>query len=254
MQMFSYFFYLGIYPLLLLLSIYIGEKTVIRIRKSSKEWRPIGLESSLIGFYALLASFTLAQSSNNARDREQMIQSVANNISEILRVSLIEEPALHDRINIYFSDFNKIIEQLVKPDDQSIKAGINAIDVIDDSLNNFMKRYIETNPSAQARIGATLLRIDQMESNYYQLLHSFQRRLPSVILFVLIFFSMLIGYLMGYMEKAFGNKFRISAFIFVVMSVIIINVIHDLDDPLTGFLTPNFDDIKNVIENFNVMR
>jgi hypothetical protein len=252
--MFPYFFYFGIYPLLLLLSIYIGKKTVTRIDKYANAWRPIGLESSLIGFYALLTSFTLVQSSNSARDREQMIQTVADDISEILRITLIDETTLHDKVHVYFSDFTKIIEQSVKPDTQAIKASIEAIDVLDDNLNNFMKLYIQVNPSARERIGTILSRIDRMESNYYQLLHSFQRRLPSVILFVLIFFSMLIGYLMGYMEKSHGNNFRITTFIFVVMSIIIINVIHDLDDPSVGFLTPNFDDIKAVIENFHAVK
>ena len=93
-----------------------------------------------------------------------------------------------------------------------------------------------------------------MESNYYRLLYSFIRRLPSAILFVLIFFSILIGYLMGYMEKSNGNRFWISTSVFVVMSIIIINIIHDLDDPSVGFLTPNFDNIKQVIENFHVVK
>lgn len=252
--MLYYFFYFGIYPLLLLLSIYIGKKTVTSVNKHANIWRPIGLESSLIGFYALLTSFTLVQSSNSARDREQMIHTVADDISEMLRVSLIDEATLHERIQVYFSDFTKIIEQPVKPDAQAVKATIDTIDVLDDSLDNFMKSYIQANPSAQERIGALLSQMERMESNYYRLLHSFQRTLPSVILFVLILFSMLIGYLMGYMERSHGNNFRISTFIFVVMSIIIIYIIHDLDDPAVGFLTPNFDDIKEVIENFHVVK
>jgi hypothetical protein len=252
--MFPYFFYFGLYPLLLLLSIYIGKKTLTYINRYTKGWKPIGLESSLIGFYALLASFTLAQSSNNARDREQMIQTVANDISEIMRVSLIEETPLHDKVHAYFADFTKIIEQPVNPDAEAIKTSIKAIHVLDDSLNNFMNDYAELNPSARQRVSTILSRIDSMEADYYQLVHSFQRRLPSVILFVLIFFSMLIGFLTGYLEKFFGNNFRITTFIFVVMSVIIINVIQDIDDPSFGFLTPNFDDIKEVIGNFHAIK
>jgi hypothetical protein len=208
----------------------------------------------LIGFYALLTSFTLAQSGNNARDREQMIQTIANDISEILRVSLIDETPLSDRVHAYFTDFAKIIEQPVNPNAKAIEASTKAIHVLDDSLNNFMKLYTEQNPSARQRVGTILSRIDAMEFDYYRLVHSFQRRLPSVILFVLIFFSMLIGFLMGYMEKSNENNFRITTFIFIVMSVIIINVIHDLDDPSLGFLTPNFDDIKQVIGTFHIMK
>jgi hypothetical protein len=252
--MLPYFFYFGLYPLLLLLTIYLGKKTQIRIGKYAYAWKPIGLESSLIGFYALLTSFTLAQSGNNARDREQMIQTVANDISEILRVSLIDETPLYDKVYAYFADFTKIISQPVNPDAQAIEASIKAIHVLDDSLNNFMKVYTQLNPSARQRVGTILSRIDAMESDYYRLVHSFQRRLPSVILFVLIFFSMLIGFLMGYMEKSSENNFRITTFIFVVMSVIIINVIHDLDDPSLGFLTPNFDDIKQVIGTLHIMK
>ena len=87
-----------------------------------------------------------------------MIQTVANDISEILRVSVIDDTPLYDRVHAYFSNFTAIIEQPTNPDAQDIKASIKAIHVLDDSLNNFMRLYVRLNPSAHDRVGTILWR------------------------------------------------------------------------------------------------
>ena len=115
-----------------------------------------------------------------------------------------------------------------------------------------MYRYILQHPGERERIAAMLGKIDRMESTYYRLMHSYHRTLPRMILVVLILFSLLISFQMGYIGRLHGNRFLLTSSIFIVMSVIILNIIHDLDTPSFGFLKPDYYDIEEVMNTYRI--
>jgi hypothetical protein len=205
-----------------------------------------------VGFYALLASFTLAQSGTHAHDRELMIHSIANDISEILRVSQTNEPNLNERVRTYFSDFYKIVREPYSSDEKEITARIKTIDDMDELFDRDMLQYISLHPLEKERIRSFLAKMDRMESNYYQLIHSYNRTIPALILMILVLFSLFIGFLIGFVGKFNGNHIYITEITFVVISFVILNVIHDLDNPSIGFIRPDFQDLAEVMQTYHI--
>lgn len=250
--MLQYLFYLVAYPLLLVLSTILGRIAAGRSLKRHRDWKPLGMENGILGFYALLTSFTLVQAGNQARDRELMVHTVADDISEILRTGLTYEHTLNASIRAYFTDFYKIIQEPFKANRESISQRLLVIDKRDDTFDAEMQRYILDHPAERGNISNLLSRIDKMESIYYRFMHSYHRTMPKMILLILVLFSLLIGFLMGFAEKLHGNRMHISTIIFVIISVIILNVIHDLDNPAFGFLKPSIEDIGEMMETYGI--
>lgn len=250
--MISYFFYVIVYPFLLLCGRHLGRKTASRHLQKNQSWKLLGVENGLMGFYALLTSFTLVQSGNHAHEREEMIHTIAIEISEILRVSASYDPVLHQQVRLYFGHFHQIIEKPFGPNKASIAIRVNTIDSMDDAYDATMYRYIQEHPTERDRIAAMLGKTDRMESVYYRLMHSYHRTLPRMILVVLILFSLLISFQMGYIGKLHGNRFPLTSSIFIIMSVIILNIIHDLDTPSFGFLKPDYYDIEEVMHTYRI--
>jgi hypothetical protein len=250
--MHTYFFYLLVYPAILLLSIFIGRKIAVRSLGKNHQWKPLGLENGIMGFYALLTSFTLVQSGGHANERDVMIHTIADDISEVLRVSGLDEPALHQRVRVYFSDFYGIINHPAETDEHRIAKRINTIDSLDNILDADMRRYIKANPDARVKITTMLAKIDRMESTYYRFIYSYDKSVPKIILLMLVLFSLFIGFMMGFIGRFYGNHIHISTTTFVVMSILILNIIHDLDSPAVGFIKPDFSDIGEVMHTFRI--
>jgi hypothetical protein len=248
----SFIFYLIVYPILLFSSMFIGRRTAIRSLKKKHQWKPTGLESGLMGFYALLISFTLVQSGNHASERNAMIHTIADDMSEVLRISTTYEPGLHARVKAHYADLYKIIKTPFGYSSIEVSNRIRKIDKLDDSLDREMYQYIAQKPQARESIINLLAKTDRMESIYYRLMHSYNETIPQMILLILVLFSMFIGFLIGFVEKFYDNHVHIIPITFVVISVIILNVIHDLDNPNIGFIKPNFNDITEVMQSFKI--
>ncbi|GAA0552938.1 bestrophin-like domain [Chitinophaga japonensis] len=251
--MLAYFFYLIIYPLLLLLSAWLGRITAARSLRKGHQWKPLGLEGGLLGFYALLVSFTLVQSGTRAHERDEMVHAMADDISEILRVAKTYDPALHNRVKSYFVDFYNIFREQPGADRERIEAQIDRIDRLDDVLDADLQRHIARDPSYRDRIAVLMSRTDRMESTYYRLMHSYHRTVPRIILMILMLFSLFIGFLAGFMGRYYGNHIHIVTTTFAVMSIVVLNVIHDLNSPAIGYIRPDFQDITEVMRSFHLL-
>lgn len=252
--MIAYLFYLIAYPLLLIGFARFGKNVAAMWQKRQRHWKPLGMENGIVGFYALLTSFTLVQSGNMARDRELMVHTVADDLSEILRVSLTYEPQLQTSIRHYFADFHTLIQQPFEPSRAGVYKVLKVIDKRDDAFDAEMQQYANEHPAEREKIAGLLGKIDRMESVYYRFMHSYHRTMPQLILMILVLFSVLISFLMGFVEKYHGNHIYISSIIFIIICVIILNVIHDLDNPAYGFLQPSLDDVKEVMQTFGIIQ
>ena len=245
-------FYLLLYPVFLYASLLLGRSRAKHMLRGRQSWKPLGMESGLLGFYALLTSFTLVQSSNLATERNTTIHAIADDMSEILRVSETQEPYVHDRIYGHFRDFYRIIRQPIQRNEQQIAARVARIEALDDSLDADLVAFIASNPADRDRVAELLGKTDRLESAYYRLMHSYNKTVPRLILFVLILFSLFIGQLIGFIEKINNNRVHIISLSFVVMSFIILNVIHDLNNPAIGLLKPDYQSLGEVIRSFRI--
>lgn len=251
-RMLSYIFYLLLYPFLLLGFIFLGRKTASHSIKKRYEWKPLGMENGLVGFYGLLVSFALIQSGNYANERQTMIHHVSDDASEILRTSVTFEPELGARIRSYFSSLFKTMEELPGTTPQDISLHIKTIDRLDEEMDKHLSAYIAAHPLEKDEITSLLAKVDRMISTYYRLMHSYHRTIPKLILAILLLFSLLIGFLMGFTGKRNGNQVHVSTTIFIVISFIIMNVINDLDNPSIGIIQPDFGNITEVMETYKI--
>lgn len=252
--MLSYIFYLFLYPTLLIASIFFGRKVANRSIRKKHQWKAVGVESGLIGFYALVTSFTLAQSANNTGNRDAMIHNIADDMSEVLRVVKTSSPEIESRVRLYFSEFYGIIKTPFEPTTAGITSRINTIDRLDVILDNDMKKILAKNPEDRGQISTLLGKTDRLESLYYRFMHSYEKNVSALILFILVLFSLFIGFLIGFIEKYHNNHIHIISIMFVVISFIVLNLIHDLDNPTIGFLQPDIEDIAEVVQTFQLIK
>jgi ABC-type dipeptide/oligopeptide/nickel transport system permease subunit len=248
----SYIFYLIVYPLLLMLSLYIGMLFAKKAQKKKYEWKPLGMENGLVGFYALLISFSLAQAANHHRERVAYIHETGDKMALLIRKSELYDPVLKERLKPYYSQLFVILLGEIQVSQKEVHQSIDKIEVMDNNLDAYLIEYSKTSPENEHEVNELMGLIEQMEDVYYRLMYSYHENTPHLILFILVVFSLLIGVLMGFINKIHHNQVHISAVIFIIISFLITNTIHDLDTPSLGFIKPNFEDIRDVKESFEL--
>lgn len=248
----SYIFYLLIYPLLLLLSIYIGILFAKKALKKKYEWKPLGMENGLVGFYALLVSFSLAQAASHHRERVAYIHETGDKMALLIRKSELFDPVLKERLKPYFTQLFVMLLGKIQVSREAVHESIDKIEVLDNNLDTYLIEYAKASPEKEKEVNELMGLIEQMEDVYYRLMYSYHENTPHLILFILVIFSLLIGVLMGFINKIHHNQMHISAVIFMIISFLIINTIHDLDTPSLGFIKPSFEDIGDVKESFDL--
>lgn len=246
----AYVFYLLVYPLLLFASIFAGRRTAARSHKKSHQWRPLGVENGLMGFYGLLVSFTLVQSGNHFKERLDMSQRLADELSELLRITQTLDAQVAGEIRSFTFRSYKIMEKYKYHADGSVYTIIGQVEGLDRELDRYLLAFIKANPGAKAEIVNIMVKLDHVESVAYRILHSYHRSIPIFILFVLVLYSLLIAFMLGFIGGYHKNHIHISTSIFVIISFITINFIHDLDSPSQGFIRPDFQDITDVINMY----
>lgn len=248
--MISYLFYLLVYPILLLGSIFTGRKTAERAHRRSHQWKPLGVENGLMGFFALLVSFTLVQSGNHFKERVDMGQRLADELSELLRITQTLDPGMAERIRAFTFKAHRVMLEYKYHTKGSVYEVIARVEGMDKELDKYLLAYIKNSPAAKTEIVNIMVKIDHVESVAYRILHSYHRSIPVFILFVLVLYSLLIGFMLGFIGKYYQNHIHISTSIFVIISFITINFIHDLDSPSQGFIKPDFQDITDVVNMY----
>lgn len=250
--MLPYLFYLILYPILLIGSVLAGRRTATRSQRKSHQWKPLGVENGLVGFYGLLVSFTLVQSGNNARERAEMTQRLADELSALLRITQTIDPSLRTEIRSFTFQSYKVMQgkEYIKKD--SVNAAISNVEALDKKLDVYFLDFIKTHPESKAEIVDIMVKIDHLESIAYRILHAYHRTVPTFTLFVLVLFSLLVAFMMGFIGKYNNNHIHISTTVFLVISFIIINFIHDLNTPARGFIKPDFQDIADVIKIYTI--
>ena len=248
--MITYLFYLIVYPILLLASIFAGRKTAASSHRKGHQWKPLGVENGLMGFYALLVSFTLVQSGNHFKERLDMGQRLSDELSELLRITQTLDPEVSRQVRGFTFQAYKVMLEYKYHSKGSVYEVIGQVEALDKVLDKYLLSYIKVNPASKPEIVNIMVKIDHLESVAYRILHSYHRSIPIFILFVLVVYSLLIGFMLGFIGGYHKNHIHISTSIFVIISFITINFIHDLDSPGQGFIKPDFQDITDVVNMY----
>jgi ABC-type microcin C transport system permease subunit YejE len=250
--MLSFIFYFLIYPLLLLFSLYIGVLLAGRTLKKSYEWKPLSLENGLLGFYALLISFSLAQAASHHRERIGFIHETGDKMDLMIRKSELYSPELKTRLKPYYTQLFVVFLGEVQVSRGAVRQTINKVQALDDDLDRYLIEYAKLSPEKQKEANELIGLIEQTEDIYYRLMYSYHENTPHLIMLILVMFSLLIGVLMGFINKIHHNRVHITAVIFIIISFLMINTIHDLDTPSLGFIKPSFENLGDVKESFDL--
>jgi hypothetical protein len=248
--MISYLFYLLAYPVLLFAAVIAGRKTAASSHRKSHQWKPLGVENGLMGFYGLLVSFTLVQSGSHYKERVEMGQRLSDELSELLRITQTLDPQVAAQVRNFTFQSNQTMQEYKYDSKKSVYAVIAKVEATDKVLDKYLLAYIHANPASKTEIVNIMVKIDHLESVAYRILHSYHRNIPIFILFVLVVFSLLIAFMLGFIGRYHNNHIHISTGIFIIISFITINFIHDLDSPAQGFIRPDFQDITDVVNMY----
>lgn len=87
---------------------------------------------------------------------------------------------------------------------------------------------------------------NQLNSYSYKLTYSYMERVPSLIIFLIIISSLLIGVLVGFMNGFHEKRHYLVPIIYVVIVSLMVQSIRDLDNPYAGTIRPNYDNLKDL--------
>lgn len=248
--MFQYIFFLLIYPCLLLLSVFVGARYAAHRLRLDKSWKNIGIESSLMSIYALLLSFALAGSSHNANQRNDEIYAVADKLSLVIKKSKYYEDELKQGVHKYLSTFFDIHNKNLNPSAKESEFIVRDILANDQQLDYFLINYQKKHEESRSEISEITSNTSALRSAYIRLTQNYGKNTPTLIITILIIYSFLMGFLIGYITKIHSNQTFIVTTIFIIISSVMIGAIWDQDNPGIGFIKPNYESITNVSELF----
>ncbi|MES2448541.1 MAG: hypothetical protein V4546_15240 [Bacteroidota bacterium] len=250
-MIFQYIFFFLIYPVALYFSIYIGILYAKKRVKLNKVWKSIGLESSLVSIYALLLSFSLVLSSNHAANRNDEIYAVADRLSVLVKKAKYYDEPLKQHLQTYLKSFFEIHDKNLKANGFSTSRVVAEVIKIDQNLDKFLIQHQKTNSETSAEIDRILTHITNLRSSYIRLTENYNQSTPTLIIAILIVYSLLIGFLIGFMMNIENNQTFILAAIFFFISWVMVAAIWDQDHPNLGFIQPNYQSITDISSIFN---
>ncbi|MBC6109830.1 hypothetical protein ACFOG5_08375 [Pedobacter fastidiosus] len=248
--MFQYIFFLFLYPFLLLLSVFVGARYAAHRLRLNKSWKNIGLESSLMSIYALLISFALVGSSNHASQRNDEIYAVADKLSLVVKKSKYYEPELRKGVQNYLKAFFEIHNHNLNPDAKQSEGIVKEIVKNDQQFDYFLIEYIKQKPESKAEISEITTETSNLRSAYIRLTMNYGKSTPSLIMSILILYSFMMAFLIGFMKKVHSNQTFIVTCIFIIISSVMVGAIWDQDHPGIGLITPNYQSITDVSDLF----
>lgn len=247
----QYIFFFLVYPAALYLSIYFGGLYAKKRMKLNKVWKSIGLESSLVSIYALLLSFSLVLSSNHAADRNNEIYAVADKLSILVKKSKYYDEPLKQNLQAYLKSFFEIHDKNLKAGGLSTQEAVSKIIKIDQNLDKFLILHLNAHTDARNEINDITTYLSNLRSSYIRLTENYNQSTPTLIISILIIYSLFIGFLIGFMTIIDNNQTYILSTIFLFISWVMVAAIWDQDHPNLGFIQPNYQSITDVSRIFN---
>ena len=239
--------FLVLYPLLLIAFLWAGffyhKRSYLKRRR---EWKNIGVESTIIAIFSLLLSFALVRSGNAVHERSVMVHESGDDMAMLYRQSKFMDEPFHKEVRNYLLQYTSIVLDKPDPSPEDCLTLIHQIDALDKKLDEYFKNYLRENPSRESRVLSMMERSEVIGEVYYRLLYSFRERTPSSIIWVLIILSFIIAGLVGFLNATQEHSGYLIPLAFVSITVLLIFTIRDLDNPGKGFIKPNYEDVQSV--------
>lgn len=239
-------FFILLFSFLLLLSIGTGIVCATRYKKKSK-WESSGIENSIVGIFALIISFTFLQAGNAHRDRSANIHREANYIDMLYRYSK-EMPD-----SFYRYTQNELIiflkNQLSYEKSNDAQFFYKAKMASDSYWSNLREYKKQRSDSAYAdQVNKISECFDQIQAAVSLNAYSYYERTPPFVMFLLVIASLLIGFLVGFMNGMKPKIHFLVPFIYFVMITLTMMVISDLNNPKLGLIKPSYHHLQITYE------
>jgi hypothetical protein len=234
-----------IYPVFLVLSVIIGAVIARRTWVNKKiEWKSSGVDSSVVAIYSLLLSFTFFASNNLMRDRLVILNNMKEYSASIWKTSLLTNDTIQDATKKYLTGCLTIVSDFKTHylfSEIQLKKEFDSLNSIYMSvLSTESRRSVTSKNDAMTLVPY----VNQLNGSFIRFVHSYDVRTPPLIMILLVFSSLLIGVLVGFLNS-FNNKTHyLVPVIFVVIVSLCIQSIRDLDNPYIGTIQPSFEDFS----------
>lgn len=232
-----------LYALLLVGLVVIGFAIAKKLYvERNKQWKPSGVESSLIGFFALVLSFTLSASYSAAHDRTSHIHQQADAIAQLHRESLLTNDGLK----------KQVAEYLVSHIDAQLSFYKNPGEDVDE-LTQAITRQNEAFYAAVVNDSGKRIAFQPLSPAYnalssatFRMLYSYTERTPGIILFLLLLTSLLAGLLVGFMNGFYERPHILVPLLYVLLVSFTMKALLDLDNPLKGNVRPEYKNLQDL--------
>jgi hypothetical protein len=238
-----------IFPFILLVSI-IGGIFYARWRKRHTIWLPTGIENSIIGIFGLIISFTFLQSGNGHRERSNFIRAealAAETLYDFARELPDSVKQISKNYAVGFLENQLEFKDMVPTDvDQMVNQSYASMEGYRQGLRHFRQ---EGNPLiSQTELDRLILLTDNLWSSYLAHVSSYDDRTPAEIMILLNLLALLVGFVIGFMNGITTTRHFLVPIIYFILFSSIMLVIHDLNNPMKGFIRPRYTDIRSAYE------
>ena len=236
-----------LFPIILFLLIGAGVLYAVHYKKKHK-WETSGIENAVVGIFGLIISFTFLQAGNAHRERYANIHKQANSIDMLYRYSKEMPDSFHRQTKLFLLNFiNYQITYKKQPNDEEFLS--NAAKMMDSYLSHlaYLKKQ-NTNLTNADQLNKISECFDQIQASFFLNAYSYSERAPSFVMFLLVTMSLLIGFLVGFMNAIKTKIHYIVPLIYFVMVALTMMVITDLNNPFTGSIKPNYHHLKMTYE------
>ena len=236
-----------LFAFVLLLSIGGGIFYAVEYKKK-KSWESSGIENAVVGIFGLIISFTFLQEGNAHRERYTHIHKEANNIDMLYRYSKEMPDSFSVQTKTFLLSF--LDNQLAyKQQSSDAKFLYNAAQ-ISETYRSYLREYKNQNFTATTANQLNKISdcFDQVQTSFILNAYSYAERTPSFVIILLVTISLLIGFLIGFMNAIKSNIYYLIPFIYFVMILLTMMVITDLNNPFSGFIQPNYHHLKIIYE------
>ena len=240
---FDSFWFSILFAFTLFLSIGSGILYAVKYKKK-KSWESSGIENAIVGIFGLIISFTFLQAGNAHRERYAHIHKEANNIDMLYRYSKKMPNSFPLQTKMFLLSF--LNNQLAYKQQGNDGNFLYNAAQISESYRSYLRacKNQNFNSTTVNQLNKISDCFDQVQSSFILNAYSYTERTPSFVILLLISISLLVGFLVGFMNAIKSNIHYLVPIIYFVMILLIMMVITDLNNPFSGFIKPNYHHLQ----------
>jgi len=248
---FDSIFFIPVYVILLILCAFFGNKLSKREKKvygSERNYESQGLLQAFIIFLSLLYTFTLTGAANHFRDAKSLVAQEADAISEVYRWGKQlekDDQKIFVQMLLEYSEFRS---------DFSLSGNKDRAMVLQGKMWDFIvaKEKEGKYPYYSHKI---LEALNVTTHLYWDKYYSDKDRIPLPVILLIILFSMVVTFFLGYTNENRKSHFVANVFTFVSLNLLMMFTLRELDLLYHGLISVNPENIKDLVGFFkNVLQ